>query len=144
MATAALRGTSTSTVGSKKVPPKACGLPPATTRAPLLTASSMCSWTLAMALASIKGPVVMPFSRPLPMFSLATATFSFSTKASYTPSWMYRRLAQTQVWPLLRYLETSAPSTAASRSASSNTMNGALPPSSRDTFLMSLAHSTIN
>ncbi|MNP20335.1 hypothetical protein D3C76_1129040 [compost metagenome] len=57
---------------------------------------------------------------------------------------MYRRLAQTQVWPLLRYLETSAPSTAASRSASSKTMKGALPPSSRETFLMSLAHSTIS
>src|SRR5476651_1991309 len=57
---------------------------------------------------------------------------------------MYRRLAQTQVWPLLRYLEMIAPSTALSRSASSNTMNGALPPNSRDTFLMSLAHSAIN
>ncbi len=78
------------------------------------------------------------------MFSLATAAFSLSTKASYTPSCTYRRLAQTQVWPLLRYLEISAPSTAASRSASSNTMNGALPPSSRDTFLMSWAHSAIS
>src|SRR3954470_15212858 len=46
------------------------------------------------------------------------------------------RFAQTQVWPLLRYLEIIAPSTAASRSASSNTRNGALPPSSSDTFLM--------
>src|ERR1700686_2508294 len=40
------------------------------------------------------------------------------------------RLAQTQVWPMLRYFETIAPSTAASISASSNTTNGALPPSS--------------
>ncbi|MCY1241314.1 hypothetical protein D9M72_542080 [compost metagenome] len=46
------------------------------------------------------------------------------------------RLAQTQVWPALRYFDTIAPSTAASRSASSNTMKGALPPSSIDTFLM--------
>ncbi|MNL43783.1 hypothetical protein D3C87_1663120 [compost metagenome] len=82
LATAALRGTSTRMVGSKKVPPSAWGFPPATTRAPLLTASSMCSSTLAIALASIKGPVVIPLSRPLPMFSLATATLSFSTKAS--------------------------------------------------------------
>src|SRR6266436_441052 len=37
------------------------------------------------------------------------------------------RLAQTQVWPMLRYFETMAPSTAASISASSNTTNGALP-----------------
>ena len=41
---------------------------------------------------------------------------------------------QTQVWPELRYFDASAPSTAASRSASSNTMNGALPPSSSDSF----------
>ena len=46
------------------------------------------------------------------------------------------RLAQTQVWPVLRYLETMAPSTAASRSASSNTMKGALPPSSSESFLI--------
>ena len=36
---------------------------------------------------------------------------------------------------MLRYLDAIAPSTAASRSASSNTMNGALPPSSSETFL---------
>ena len=54
------------------------------------------------------------------------------------------RLAQTQVWPALRYLEAIAPSTAASRSASSNTMNGALPPSSSDSFLMVGAHCCIN
>jgi hypothetical protein len=52
----------------------------------------------------------------------------------------YRRLAQTQVWPALRYLLTIAPSTALSMSASSNTMKGALPPSSRLSFLMVGAH----
>src|SRR4030081_983277 len=44
------------------------------------------------------------------------------------------RLAQTQVWPMLRYFETMAPSTAASISASSNTTKGALPPSSSTSF----------
>src|SRR5258707_1407717 len=44
------------------------------------------------------------------------------------------RLAQTQVWPMLRYFETMAPPTAASISASSNTTNGALPPSSSPSF----------
>ncbi|MCY1304306.1 hypothetical protein D9M70_540530 [compost metagenome] len=144
LATAALLGTSTRMVGSKKLPPRACGLPPATTLAPLLTASAMCSSTFFTAFSSISGPVVVPSSRPLPICSLATAALSFSTKASYTPSCTYRRLAHTQVWPLLRYLEISAPSTALSRSASSKTMNGALPPNSRDTFLMSLAHSAIS
>src|SRR6187402_3024799 len=46
------------------------------------------------------------------------------------------RLAHTQVCPALRYLEMIAPSAAASRSASSNTMNGALPPSSSEIFLI--------
>jgi len=41
---------------------------------------------------------------------------------------------QTQVWPALRYLLAIAPSTALSRSASSKTMNGALPPSSSESF----------
>jgi len=45
-----------------------------------------------------------------------------------------------QVWPELRYLEAMAPSTAASRSASSKTMKGALPPSSRESFLTVPAH----
>src|SRR3954468_4969112 len=42
------------------------------------------------------------------------------------------RLTQTQVWPALRYFDAIAPLTAASMSASSKTMKGALPPSSID------------
>ena len=53
------------------------------------------------------------------------------------------RLAHTQVWPALRYLEAMAPATALSRSASSKTMNGALPPSSSPSFLMVGAHCAI-
>src|SRR4028118_638747 len=49
------------------------------------------------------------------------------------------RLAQTQVWPLLRNLDTIAPCTAASRSASSKTMKGALPPNSMEHFITWLA-----
>src|SRR5919206_228787 len=54
------------------------------------------------------------------------------------------RFAQTQVWPVLRYFDAISPSTAESRSASSNTMNGALPPSSSETFLTVPAHCAIN
>ena len=43
------------------------------------------------------------------------------------------RLAHTQVCPALRNFDAIAPATARSRSASSNTMNGALPPSSMPT-----------
>src|ERR1700722_17020836 len=45
------------------------------------------------------------------------------------------RLAQTQVCPALRYFEAIAPFTAASISASSKTINGALPPNSIEVFL---------
>src|SRR5882672_3739182 len=54
------------------------------------------------------------------------------------------RLAQTQVWPAFRYLEVMAPLTAASISASSKTMNGALPPNSRESFLTVPAHCCIS
>ena len=77
---------------------------------------------------------------PLPTFIASTAAFSFAANASYTPSCTRMRLAQTQVWPVLRYLLAIAPATAASRSASSNTMNGALPPSSMLVFLIVGAH----
>jgi hypothetical protein len=54
------------------------------------------------------------------------------------------RLAHTQVWPELRYLQATAPATAASRSASSKTMKGALPPSSSETFFTVAAHCAIS
>src|ERR1700730_4792665 len=55
------------------------------------------------------------------------------------------RLAQTQVWPAFLYFEAMAPLTAISISASSKTMNGALPPSSSDNFLtVPAAHCSIS
>ena len=48
-----------------------------------------------------------------------------------------------QVCPELRNLQIIAPATAASRSASSKTRNGALPPSSSETFLTWPAHCAI-
>ena len=47
------------------------------------------------------------------------------------------------VWPELRNLQRSAPATASSRSASSKTMNGALPPSSSEIFFSPVAHCAI-
>src|SRR6185437_681789 len=60
------------------------------------------------------------------------------------PSCTKRRLAQTQVCPALRYLDAIAPLTAASRSASSKTMKGALPPSSSDSFFTVPAHCSMS
>src|SRR5687767_4746076 len=54
------------------------------------------------------------------------------------------RFAHTHVWPALRYFDATAPATAASRSASSNTMNGALPPSSIEVFFTVVAHWAIS
>ena len=49
-----------------------------------------------------------------------------------------------QTWPALRNLQRTAPATAASRSASSKTRNGALPPSSSESFLTCPAHCAIS
>src|SRR5215469_14495503 len=54
------------------------------------------------------------------------------------------RLAHTQVCPALRYLDAIAPLTAISTSASSKTMNGALPPNSSEIFLTVPAHCCIS
>ena len=54
------------------------------------------------------------------------------------------RLAHTQVWPVLRYFDAMAPTTAASRSASSKTIKGALPPSSMEVFFTVSAHAAIS
>src|SRR5438034_6080530 len=54
------------------------------------------------------------------------------------------RLAHTQVCPALRYFEAIAPLTAISISASSKTMNGALPPNSSDIFFIVPAHCCIS
>src|SRR5215472_5138745 len=54
------------------------------------------------------------------------------------------RFAQTQVWPAFRYFDAIAPLTAISISASSKTMNGALPPNSIEVFLTVAAHCSIS
>lgn len=55
----------------------------------------------------------------------------FSTKASYSGRCTYARVAAVQSCPVLMSAPATAPLTAASRSASSKTTKGALPPSSR-------------
>ncbi len=61
---------------------------------------------------------------------------TFSTNASRCGRWTYARVAAVQSWPVLIRAPATAPLAAASRSASSNTTNGALPPSSRCTRLI--------
>ena len=92
----------------------------------------------------MSGPISTPSPHPSPTFMAETALPSFSTNVSWMPSCTRNRLAQTQVWPALRYFEASAPSTAASMSASSKTMKGALPPSSIEVRFTVSAHCRIS
>ena len=130
-------------VGSKKVPSPARRLPPEINEAPLLKASLIWDWTLATASSFISGPCFEAGSSPFPTFNSVTAIFNAAIKASWIFSWTKIRLAQTQVWPLLRNLEAITPLTATSRSASSKTISGALPPNSSATFLTVFAQAAI-
>mmetsp|Transcript_1496 Transcript_1496/g.4434 ORF Transcript_1496/g.4434 Transcript_1496/m.4434 type:complete len:340 (+) Transcript_1496:1230-2249(+) len=73
-------------------------------------------------------------SRPLPSLNFSTSSFTAAQKASYTPLCTKVRLAQMQVCPQLRNALPTTPFAASATSASLNTMNGALPPSSRLIF----------
>ena len=88
--------------------------------------------TVATCLALISGPSVDESSSPLPRVNSLIRLTSFSVNSSRTAFATWNRLAAVQASPPLRILARIAPSTAASTSASSNTMNGALPPSSID------------
>ena len=85
---------------------------------------------MATCLALISGPSVDDSSMPLPRVNSLIRLTSFSVNSSRTELATWKRLAAVQASPPLRILARIAPSTAASTSASSNTMNGALPPSS--------------
>ena len=98
--------------------------------APARTAAPTSSSIVSTAPALISGPQVTPSSNPLPTLTAAIAAASRAANSSATPASTRNRLAAVHVSAEWRILATIAPSTAASRSASSNTMNGALPPSS--------------
>ena len=59
-------------------------------------------------------------------------------------TWTKIRFVVTQVWPVFLNLDAIQPSTAKLRSAELNTINGALPPNSKDNFLTVLAHCSYN
>ena len=122
--------TSVITVGSKNLPPSACRLPPSDHLGALGDASATCSSTFSTAACRSADPGDARLEcRCRPSASPPRRRASRRKRRRRRPA-REMRLAQTQVWPVLRYLEAIAPSTAASRSASSKTMNGALPPSS--------------
>ena len=77
-------------------------------------------------------PATPVLGAPARRAARAIRSASRSANSSATERCTRKRLAAVQASPMLRILAIIAPSTAASRSASSNTRNGALPPSSID------------
>ena len=108
--------------------------PPVVTVAPPSTAPLTSSSIESIAAALIIGPHVTPSSMPLPTLTAPMAAPNLALNSSATASCTKNRLAAVQVSAECRILATIAPSTAASMSASSNTTNGAFPPSSITCF----------
>ena len=137
--------TSASTVGWKILPPLSWRLPPVTTRAPLPTASVMCSSTFSTAFMSISGPCITPSSRPLPTF-IAADFVGELLRECVVDAVLHEEAVRADAG-LPGVAELRQPSRLRrpqSRSASSNTMNGALPPSSSETFFTVPAHCAIS
>ncbi len=91
--------------------------------------------TLAWWAGELSGPRSVASSPVGPMRTAAIRSATPVTKASYTERCTIARVAAVQSWPALIRDAATAPWMAASRSASSKTTNGALPPSSRCTRL---------
>ena len=78
---------------------------------------------------------MIPSSKPRPMQLRARVRRSRRRTGSGHASWHEEPVGFTHTWPALRNFVAIAPLTAALTSASSNTMNGAFPPSSSEIFL---------
>ena len=79
-------------------------------------------------------PMSIALSSDGPSRSVSMRARSFSSTAAATLSCTSSRLPAQHTSPWLNQMASTTPSTALSRSASSNTMKGLLPPSSSDSF----------
>jgi hypothetical protein len=82
--------------------------------------------------AEIIGPISVASSAGSPTTSCSVRAASAATTSSYTDRSTSRRLRAQQSWPALANTEYGIASTAASRSASANTIAADLPPSSSE------------
>mmetsp|Transcript_14256 Transcript_14256/g.48279 ORF Transcript_14256/g.48279 Transcript_14256/m.48279 type:complete len:299 (-) Transcript_14256:282-1178(-) len=114
--------------------------PPLTRRPPRARQSSTCWANLSRPRPSMSGPTVTPSSRPCPRRCSSASAATRCTRASATALCTSTRLGATHVCPALRSLAPTSARAARSRSASSKTTKGALPPSSRATRLTPGAH----
>src|SRR5699024_10206987 len=135
-------------VGSKKNPflnfPLVNLFPPAAIPAPLFFASSTCSNAFSTASESISGPISTWSSLPSPILKDLIFFANKAENSSAIDSCTYILLAHTQVCPAFLNLLEIPPSVACSKSASSNTINGACPPNSIDIFFIVSADCFIN
>ena len=83
---------------------------------------------------STMAPISMHLSRGLPTMSCSMRVLSLAYKVSEMLSSTSKREPAQHTWPWLNQMASTTPSTTLSRSASSKTMNGDLPPSSSETF----------
>ena len=133
--------TPVSTVGWKNVWPSSWREPPRCSSAPRSSASATCALDLLDRLPprSAGRPSRPARCRRRPSAPRPPRRAARGTRRR-SPSWTKIRFAEMQVWPELRNLQRTVPATASSRSASSKTMNGALPPSSSEIFFSPFAH----
>ena len=115
------------------------GPPPHTSRAPSATPSATYAATFSRCAADTSGPLSVAGSSPLPSRTRSARRASSATNSSCTGASSSSRVPAEHTCPACRNAPLSAPSSAASRSASANTMFGFLPPSSSATFLTSSA-----
>ena len=81
------------------------------------------------------GPSSVSSSVPRPTVSSRNIATTPSVNSSASDSWTMNRFGAMQTWPPLRSLAAFTALTALSTSPSSRTTNGALPPSSSETFI---------
>ena len=104
--------------------------PPSTAVAPSARAMSMYSSTLRYCGGVVIGPTWVSALIGSPMRAVRATASRRSTKASWMLSCTSSREPAMQVWPVAAKMPEIAPNAACSRSASSNTTLGDLPPSS--------------
>ena len=125
--------TSPKIVGSRKYPlSRSAGrLPPVASVAPSSWPMRIYSSTAVRRASRMSGPTSTAGSAGSPTFSFCTKPTIFSIAASYRPAGTRQRVVAAQACPAWKKDGLAMPGAAASRSASSSTMQADLPPSSR-------------
>src|SRR3712207_1694070 len=123
-----------SSVGSKNQPGRSTRFPPASTVAPLPTASWTYLSTSSRPDSVASGPTWVSSSIGSPTVSAPIFSANSRVNSSATSRCTKNRLAAMQLCPLFWLRAVTATSAALSRSAEGMTMNGSLPPSSSTVF----------